>query len=968
MRRQIELYVREGNNNTGDYARVDLFDFEDINYTTRVADIRDIGKVLTDFTHSFTVPASKSNNLIFKHYQNFDILDGFDARYKRDAIIKINGIDYRKGQVSLNKTNSQKGNLYSYSLTFYGKTVSLNQLFGEDELQSLYGAGTCLDDFNHDLDGDYVSKGFGEGYVYDESTGDLDRAFSGANYDYCFPFISADDYHYYDSADGPSPKDNGNLSRNIHPSSTYNASIEQYTGVRAFALKPAIKVKWLIKSIEQKYNINFDNSFFNDSSNDVFDELFLWLNRETGRIDEQVGETITQLDMNDFSYSSSTPTSLGDVLVNTDQVLPSGSGVGAIRYEINFTITPNNTDGLYSWSVKDGLNNDPKGGQNNVTGTQTVTAYFQGNDYMKPVIEIRTNGGISSASIGNVTLTKEEFQYDGNTGGPVIMGWEPLGVATYTPSTAAQNMTFSAGINIGRNLPKMKITTFLNTIFKMFNLTAYFEPLTDEIVVNTMDEFYAEGTSFDLSEYIDFGKQETQKALLYNKIDFEYKGNETFAVVAANNITGDEFGNERADHNSSAIDSPLAFDGNKDYKVELPLEKMMFERMTDQDDETIVTDVQWGWMANESANPIKGKPVFMYTSKLSGATQIKFSLVDGGSSVNKTQYIVPSNTLEVDDETTQSLHWGSEFSEYTGQEAANSLFETYYKNYISDIYHIQSRLIKVSAILPTNIILDLRPNDQIVINNRAYRINKWETNLTTGKSKFELINIVDNVIIQASGGEQSSGGGGTTDTTPPTASITSSDVTHLGSTTDSTVTFNITTSESTTNLTSSDISVGNGTVSNFTGSGTSYSFDFTATSDGTCSVQILAAKFTDAAGNNNTASSLFTYTKNAVASSNPTMTISSTTVTNGGSSGTSTHTFRFTASEATADFNSTDVTTNGLKGGMTLVSGTGNTVYEMNISAMGNITITIDVNAGKFTGISSGNTNDAATQFSWTKI
>jgi hypothetical protein len=98
------------------------------------------------------------------------------------------------------------------------------------------------------------------------------------------------------------------------------------------------------------------------------------------------------------------------------------------------------------------------------------------------------------------------------------------------------------------------------------------------------------------------------------------------------------------------------------------------------------------------------------------------------------------------------------------------------------------------------------------------------------------------------------------------------------------------------------------------------------------------------------------------------MTISSTTVTNGGSSGTSTHTFRFTASEATADFNSTDVTTNGLKGGMTLVSGTGNTVYEMNISAMGNVTITIDVNAGKFTGISSGNTNDAATQFSWTKI
>ena len=226
------------------------------------------------------------------------------------------------------------------------------------------------------MDGDYVSKGFGEGYVYDESTGDLDRAFSGTNFDYCFPFISADDYHYYDSADGPSPANGSNLSRNIHPSSTYNASINQFTGVRAFALKPAIRVKWLIKAIEQKYNITFDNSFFNNSSNEEFDKLFMWLNREKGRIDEQVGETVTQLDMNDFTYSSSSPSSLGNVLVNMTNH-PTGSGVDDIRYEINFTITPNNNDGLYEWSVKDGLNNDPKGGQNNVTGTQTVTAIFK---------------------------------------------------------------------------------------------------------------------------------------------------------------------------------------------------------------------------------------------------------------------------------------------------------------------------------------------------------------------------------------------------------------------------------------------------------------------------------------------------------------------------------------------------------------------------------------------------------------
>ena len=226
------------------------------------------------------------------------------------------------------------------------------------------------------------------------------------------------------------------------------------------------------------------------------------------------------------------------------------------------------------------------------------------------------------------------------------------GQATYTPTSAAQNIA-SLVVLILVETAKMKITTFLNTLFKMFNLTAFFEPLTDEIVVDTMDDFYAAGSSFDLSKYIDFSKQETQKALLYNKIDFTYKGNKTFAVVNSNSITNDEFGNERVDHKSSAVDSPLAFDGNKDYKVELPLEKMMYERMTDQDDETVLTDVQWGWMSNDNGQSMKGKPVFMYPNKVFNATEIKFSLVDGGSSVNKTQYILPSNTVEIDDETTQ---------------------------------------------------------------------------------------------------------------------------------------------------------------------------------------------------------------------------------------------------------------------------------------------------------------------------
>jgi hypothetical protein len=48
--------------------RVDLFDDENISLTQTIQNVRDIEKVFTDFSKSFTIPASKTNNKIFKHY------------------------------------------------------------------------------------------------------------------------------------------------------------------------------------------------------------------------------------------------------------------------------------------------------------------------------------------------------------------------------------------------------------------------------------------------------------------------------------------------------------------------------------------------------------------------------------------------------------------------------------------------------------------------------------------------------------------------------------------------------------------------------------------------------------------------------------------------------------------------------------------------------------------------------------
>ena len=58
--RQVQVYI-EG-------LKIELFEDEQINVTSSVQNINDISKVFTDFSQSFTVPASTVNNEILRHF------------------------------------------------------------------------------------------------------------------------------------------------------------------------------------------------------------------------------------------------------------------------------------------------------------------------------------------------------------------------------------------------------------------------------------------------------------------------------------------------------------------------------------------------------------------------------------------------------------------------------------------------------------------------------------------------------------------------------------------------------------------------------------------------------------------------------------------------------------------------------------------------------------------------------------
>jgi hypothetical protein len=57
-------------------------------------------------------------------------------------------------------------------------------------------------------------------------------------------------------------------------------------------------------------------------------------------------------------------------------------------------------------------------------------------------------------------------------------------------------------------------------------------------------------------------------------------------------------------------------------------------------------------------------------------------------------------------------------------------------------------MFKVRAFLPPNILINYRLNDQIKIQDKIFRINSITTNLMTGKSELELLNIFSNEIVE----------------------------------------------------------------------------------------------------------------------------------------------------------------------------------------------------------------------------
>ena len=780
----VEIYI--GN------TKVDQYKDEAVTVVSSVLDVSDITKNTGDYSKTFSVPASKSNNLLFKHWYNANIDNGFDARTKVEGRIEIDGIPFKIGKFRLYKVNVKKGVAVSYTVNFFGNLVDVSETLGKDKIASL-----DLTAYDHDYNSYNVALGLQDGLF---------------NKDIIYSLQTGKRYFYNSNANvGDFDENQINIA--------YNGS---GTGVLWDDINPSLKLIRIIEAIETKYSagtIQVDTIDITSGAGSLGGNAVLIINNIQYSIPvTSVGGSLTNAATQINTYINTNVTGFTSTVANTlititaDEVGNVGTTVfnansalffdgtvtsvvvGSRSYENPIVFSrdffgTSEFENLYMWLKPDA--NTPAGGfpqiidwdsgdftfMNEFTNigayetsntsasdddinfiinlTITPVSGFEDVPYTviwyngseEYLVEDNVDGvnltqsfiSSDAATIWNLSFaiksinefqyTSELYQFRVDTGGPNTTAY------TYGSASTTQSI-----FSVSQQIPDIEIIDLLKGLFNMYKLVVI--PQDDgTLYVNTLQSYYDQGERYDVTKYIDNEKNEVQRGEILNEIDIKFQEGETILAEQFRSTNNRGFGDSLVrleDENGKLLDGDSL-------EMELPFEQFVYERLQDQNDGEI-TNVVTATVADETIEPVDTAPNIHYVSLQNlGSRDIAFVDNLGARSIWNAPINVPSHASTL----TSALHstlFEAEFSNWDGAQITNTLYKNHYENYIKAIFNIKRRTFTYRAVLPVNIVTKLELNDVIRIGSNDYRINKYGYNILNGATVLELINGFDNIL------------------------------------------------------------------------------------------------------------------------------------------------------------------------------------------------------------------------------
>jgi hypothetical protein len=659
--------------------RIELFDDEKISVTSSIQNINDISKVFTDYSQTFTVPASKKNNRIFLHWYENSLDSQFSTNVKADAYIELDTVLFRRGKVQLESCTIIDGQPQNYSITFIGSLASLKDKF----------AGLFL----KDLDSTFYDFNYTANVVRDKVTA------TALSADVMFPLVSSDRYWSYGSG-------GQDVNVNSHP-------------IRYNELFPALRVKAVFDMIarDSKWDINFNGDFLNDArftnaylwlkSGDLFNPLFTGYSFISSAVSYNLGRSISTFDVstNTFNYVNPNPS----------------AGFGQMLCSAYFTArVPNTLIGKKFWfeillnGQRVSLTEEIV--QNNTSFGLIYASALPNFSIFNPNSDSIPEGNYTykfslevSASLTNVAFNYSSF--NGSFGSYFL--YENTNVTI-------PNYTYNGDLLVGSIMPQIKIEDFFSGILKMFNLTCFSEDGIN-FTVEQLETYYNSGAVRDITKYIKSDNINLNRVKTFKKINFEYEKSESIVNVGFLAANGVEYG------------SLLYSTSNEgeEYSIKLPFENLNFSNLKDK--------FQVGFALKSDLAKYVPKPVILYDFNPDALTALTdanyhFSTDLNGNGVNYTSY--KAFGQEYSD---FSLNFNSQQSTITNELISKSLYNQYYENYFANIFSFKARIYKAVAIFPISILTSLKLNDNLIIRDKKFIINSMTTDLTTGEVQLELL-------------------------------------------------------------------------------------------------------------------------------------------------------------------------------------------------------------------------------------
>lgn len=510
---------------------LDTFQEESISLNYNIADITDISKKNSSYSKTIQLPDTRNNRIIFTNIFNIEntseSVNNFDTNRKVKCWVLADSIIIFKGNLQLtNIVYDFENNRHLYEVIIYSDNDTLFKSVGEKLLSDL-----DLSSYDHTYTRENIEKSWGlnggtgeytDGYFYPlidygfpflYPTGTItptnatiafnklytavyakiifDRIFSEAGFSYTSNFLN--NYRFTDLIIPFSNKtfatDTGlisgfdNIILSINKSATssiasgiagggYNWSYYNSLNIDTISYNPnnlySTASFYYVNSTnttsKQRFTINFRLRSTNYKPNTIWvddiDDIRIWCKRST-KSDGTTNPAWSNTPTYNQLYNPSDPNYFRDVLINGGQGISVRNVIGP-NGDLTLTQLPNAPGGFSNWLLEG-----------------TVTTDWLDNDPIQPNEQVR------------FFLTR--FHGIPLTGPAEVTAFEILPNTLVYSTIDPTGIVYGGNIIISKMLPaNTKQKDFLTSIFKMFNL--YIEPskeLENHFIIEPRDEYYS---------------------------------------------------------------------------------------------------------------------------------------------------------------------------------------------------------------------------------------------------------------------------------------------------------------------------------------------------------------------------------------------------------------------------------------------------------------------------------------------